>query len=66
MIKEKTIRIIRITKHRRDKYCCQLCNYVVITSKNKCEHRFCDYCFNTMAYSNLTECIFCELTQVFK
>lgn len=47
-----------------DKYCCQICNYVVISAKNKCEHRLCDYCLKTMSSSKIFECFLCEINNI--
>lgn len=42
------------------KYCCQLCNYPVLSSKNKCLHKLCDYCLTNVMYSYIAECKICE------
>ena len=52
-------------KTKKDKYCCQLCNYPVISSKNKCCHRFCDYCLTTLYSSKLAECKICAINGLF-
>ncbi len=54
---------IETVKTKKDKFCCQLCNYPVISSKNKCNHRFCDYCLTTLYSSKLAECLICEVIQ---
>ena len=47
-------------KIKRDKFCCQICNYPVLSSKNKCAHQLCDYCLTTHYSSKLVECKICE------
>ena len=47
-----------------DKYCCQICNYVVISVKNKCEHRLCDYCLINIPRSKISECILCQMNKM--
>ena len=50
-------------KLKRDKFCCQKCNYPVLSSKNKCAHQLCDYCLTTQYSSKLAECKICEFIQ---
>lgn len=50
-------------KIKRDKFCCQKCNYPVLSSKNKCAHQLCDYCLNIVFYSYVAECKICEFIQ---
>ena len=50
-------------KIKRDKFCCQKCNYPVLSSKNKCAHQLCDYCLTTHYSSKLVECKICEVIQ---
>jgi hypothetical protein len=47
-----------------DKYCCQICNYVVISAKNKCEHILCDYCLQNIANSKIFECFLCQINKI--
>lgn len=47
-----------------DKYCCQICNYVVISAKNKCEHRLCDFCLINIPSSKIYECILCQMNNI--
>ena len=39
---------------------CQICKYPVLSPKNNCLHRFCDYCLTTYYTSKLAECLICE------
>ena len=45
------------------KYGCQICNYLVLSSKNNCDHQLCDYCLTTLYSSKLAECKICEVIQ---
>jgi hypothetical protein len=49
---------------KKDKYCCQICNYVVISAKNKCEHILCDYCLTNIASSKIYECFLCQINNI--
>ena len=46
-----------------DQFCCQICNYVVISAKNKCQHRLCDYCL-TIFSSKTYECFLCQINKI--
>jgi hypothetical protein len=54
---------IEQNKIKRDNFCCQKCNYPVLSSKNKCAHQLCDYCLTTLYNSKLAECKICEVIQ---
>ena len=49
-----------------DKYCCQICNYVVVSSNNKCQHRLCDYCLKNISSSKNCECFLCQINNNIK
>ena len=59
MFKQNKV-FIEQDKIKKDKFCCQICNYPVLSSKNKCAHQLCDYCLTTLYSSKLTECKICE------
>ena len=54
---------IEQNKIKRDNFCCQICNYPVLSSKNNCDHQLCDYCLTTLYSSKLAECKICEVIQ---
>ena len=60
MIKKNKV-FIEQDKIKKDTFCCQKCNYPVLSSKNKCTHQFCDYCLTTHYSSKLAECKICEI-----
>jgi hypothetical protein len=62
MFKQNKV-FIEQDKIKKDKFCCQICNYPVLSSKNKCCHQFCDYCLTTQYSSKLAECKICEVIQ---
>ena len=62
MFKQNKV-FIEQDKVKRDKFCCQICNYPVLSSKNKCAHQLCDYCLTTHYSSKLAECKICEVIQ---
>ncbi len=49
-----------ITIKKNPSYGCQICNYVVISGKNKCKHRFCDYCLENIIKSFNPHCNVCK------
>ena len=57
MIKNNKVFIQQI---KINNYCCQHCNYPVLSSKNNCAHQFCDYCWTTLYSSKLAECKICK------
>jgi hypothetical protein len=59
MFKQNKV-FIEQDKIKKDKFCCQICNYPVLSSKNKCAHQLCDYCLTTLYSSKLSECKICE------
>ena len=62
-MKKKNKVFIEQDKIKRDKFCCQICNYLVLSSKNNCDHQLCDYCLTTLYSSKLAECKICEVIQ---
>jgi hypothetical protein len=46
---EMTIVNTPITKRRKlnAKFGCQICKYIVLSKKNSCAHKFCDFCIET-------------------
>jgi len=49
-----------ITINPTPSYGCQICNYLVISGKNKCKHRFCDYCLENIIKSFNPPCNVCK------
>ncbi len=45
------------------KYGCQICKYIVLSPKNNCHHKLCDYCLTGRYSSKLAECLICEVIQ---
>jgi hypothetical protein len=46
---ETTIVKNPVTKRRKlnAKFGCQICKYIVLSKKNSCAHKFCDFCVET-------------------
>ena len=44
------------------KFGCQLCGYIVLSIKNTCPHKFCDFCIDSkiISVNALNNCIICE------
>ena len=39
---------------------CQICNYIVISPHNKCEHKYCNYCIKTQILYHNNKCVLCN------
>ena len=60
----KKIKIYNVFRQDRQQiqFGCQICGYIVLSKKNTCSHKFCDFCIESkiICMNALNNCTICE------